>query len=146
MSDIIKDTEQYSVADLLDEVERRKEILEVAEANKLPEVYYPYQEMKGMPCDDGKYNYYHVHINDGSEGFDYLVALKRNESDDHWEDEDVQEDNIRAAIKHHFINFSHSLNCGVQSSKLPDITEIGRYSLRFILAEETLLSDEEEET
>ena len=113
----MKELKKYSTEELKKELQERTWDEHWDKENTLPKKY-PEYEITG----ELEESLFYVHVDEGSEGFNYCVTAKVNE---------YSEDEVRNAIRHHVIKSSEE--CGNPVEKynwgIDHITvkEIGRY-------------------
>lgn len=102
----MKELKDYSIDELRLELLRREE--EAAkkqreEAAKIPTKFWEYESLEKIDFKMGMC-LLHVHVDDGSEGLDYLVHITGREYEYQYdEDNDEDEKMIENTIKHHLI-------------------------------------------
>lgn len=98
----MKDLKDFSNAQLREELRKREENERMILTKKLPDINdcYSYMEVEGMILNGKNKNFqiFHAHIDDGCEGFGYLVKLIHDEFDRTDEMDDMIENTVKHAV------------------------------------------------
>ena len=137
----MKELEEYSIRELKDAIYEKQEEAAKIFSSTLPTNYYPYEETEIIDNTDVRNiskSYFHLHINDGCEGHDYLAEVISGTFDG------AMEDKIKNSIIHNYITKAKK---GGWDSYFEDVSieEVGRYGITFITMDNNDEEDGEEQ-
>ena len=140
----MKDLTKYTIRQLKQAIYDKEREEALNKIKTLPEKYLPYEETKTITNDDdgdNKYiKLYQVHVDDGCEGYTYVIQVNSNEY------YDFNEELIADTVRHHY------LSQGEDDGWIEDIydlefsvSELGRYGANFLVLDGTEYDEEEYE-
>lgn len=136
----MKELKDYTIEELKDEIFRQKMEIHEEEVSTLPEEFLPYKEVDIFKHTD-HCKYFVAHIDDGCEGFDYLIQYNyRKNNYDHTGAEDQL---INDTVKHSYLTAAEE---GGWDAHLEDIRieEIGHYGASLFTIDATNRPEEDD--
>lgn len=124
-----KALKNYTVSELRDAIiEKQQEEAKIL-STTLPTNFYPYEETENIDntdVEDVMKNYFHLYINDGCEGHDYIVEVVSGAFGG------AMEHKIKNAVIHHFISKAKKEGWDSYFENV-SIEELGRYGVTFLM-------------
>jgi len=122
----MKELKDYTVRELQDAIYAKQEEEDIKKSSILPTNHYPYEKTKTIKNIDIRTAIYYSHIEDGSEGHDYITQVNMRSFEG-----DADEEKIRNAIIHSYITDAME---GNWNSYFEDVTVnvLGRYGVTFL--------------
>ena len=125
----MKELEEYTIRELKDAIYKKQEEAAKIKSSTLPTDYYPYEETETIINGDVKNittAFYYSHIEDGSEGHDYITQVDMRSFEG-----GANEEKIKNAIIHSYITKAKE---GGWDSYFEDVSveELGRYGVTFL--------------
>ena len=136
----MKELKEYSIEELRKEIHRQEMEQYEEEAQRLPEEFLPYKEVDTFKHTD-HCKYFHVHVDEGSEGIDYLVQY--NYRKDNYDHSDAEDQLLNDTMKHLYISAAEEGGWDAAHDSI-DISQIGYYGVTLITVDATNRKDDDE--
>jgi hypothetical protein len=136
----MKELKDYTEFELRSELNRRIFEEQEEESKILPDEFLPYKEVTNFKHTD-HCKYFHVHVDEGSEGIDYLVQYNYRVDDyDHSSEEDEL---LNDTMKHLYISAAEKGGWDAAHEGI-DIGEIGHYGVTLFTIDATERKEDDE--